>query len=243
MDGVIMNRVYVKGIFIEEAKKRFLCSVKIDGNQELCYIASSSKLSHFICLQGREVLLKKNIGSNNRTKYTLYAVKTENGFALLNLVHINKLLLQEFNKSESMYSNLGKIYPEKKINDTLKVDFLIEGDKVILIEAKGVLTEDQTAKFPAMRVTRAEKQLLQFEKLLKKGIDIHYYLVLMDAEIKSVELDLDNKEFIQPFKRCIRKGMKLYIYRTVWQEEFTITRDYELEANLNKSILLKHKNA
>jgi len=232
-----MNKLLVKGIFIEEAKGRFLCTVNIDGRQELCYVSSSSKLSHFIYLKGREVLLTENKGSNIRTKYTLYAVKTEEGYALLNLTYINEILLCEFNKAGSLYSNGGKIYPEKKINDTLKVDFFIEGKKDIIIEAKGILTEEQTAKFPAMRVLRAERQLLQFEKFLNKEIDIHYYLILMNAAIKAIQIDVDYKEFKQPFKRCIKNGMQLYVYKAIWQKEFQIVRDHKLEQELMKSIV------
>lgn len=234
-----MDKSLVKGIFIEENKHRFLCTVNIGGQQELCHTSSSSKLSHFISLNGREVLLTKNSGKNNRTKYTLFAVKTEIGYALLNLEYINKLLFQEFNKGKNLHVGLSDIYPEKKINDNLKVDFFIDGESQILIEAKGILTEDQSSKFPAMRVKRAEKQLLEFEKLLKEGISVYYYIVLMNSTINTIELDVDNKEFLQPFMRCIKKGMKLFVYKTLWKEDFALEREYEVETKLRNLLISK----
>lgn len=224
-----MNRQVVEGIFIKETKSRFLCIVDINGSNELCYISSSSKLRHFINLSGRKVLLSLNTGKNNKTKYTLYAVKTEDGYALLNLVYINKLLLFEFDSPRNFYTDSSNIFPEKKINETLKVDFYIQGEKDIIIEAKGILSEEKNVKFPAMRVARAEKQLLQFENLLKQGVEIHYYIVLMNAAIKSIELDIEYEEFKNTFIKCIKKGMKLFVYKAIWQNEFIIKRDLRIE--------------
>lgn len=232
-----MNSELIRGIFIEEAKGRFLCTVNIDGMEEPCYVSSSSKLSHFISLNGREVLVTRNTSSKSRTRYTLFAVKTEEGYALLNLVYINKLLFLEFSKPSHMYSSIGKIHPEKKINDTIKVDFFIYGEKDIVVEAKGILAEEDVASFPAMKIVRAESQLLQYEKLLKKGLDVHYYIVLMNAAIKDLKLDMNYKEFMKPFKRCIKKGMKLYIYKVIWNNEFTLIREHWLEKKINQSMI------
>lgn len=45
------------GIFKTEIKNRFLCTVNVDGIDTLCYIPSSCRLSNFINMNGRGVLL------------------------------------------------------------------------------------------------------------------------------------------------------------------------------------------
>ena len=55
---------YKVGVFLEECKNRFLCKVLIDEKIEECYLSCSCKLSHFVNLKNRKVLLEKNKGKN-----------------------------------------------------------------------------------------------------------------------------------------------------------------------------------
>lgn len=55
---------YVYGTFQNEIKNRFLCSVNIDGKDVICYIPSSCRLSNFIDMTGRTVLLRPIEASN-----------------------------------------------------------------------------------------------------------------------------------------------------------------------------------
>lgn len=224
-----MSTEFEYGVFIEECKSRFLCKVAIKGQEEVCYVSSSSKLAPFIELTGREVLLIKNIGDKNKTAYTLHAVKTCEGYVLLNLGFINKLLMTEFNKQESIYSGAGTISREKKVS-TLKADFLIEGEYKTIVEAKGVLAEDKVAYLPAMRVDRAVSQLEQFTILLKEDYFVDYYFVLMNPVINHLKLDKTKVQFYKLFRKCLRKGMRLFIYKAVWDEErCSVVRYYEAE--------------
>lgn len=231
-----------KGIFIEECKNRFLCIVKINGVEELCYLPSSSKLSRFIELKEKEVLLTSNIGKNQRTKLTLHAVKTDEGPTLVNLNYINKLLYREFTKLGNPYDYEGKVLCEKKISNTLKVDFLIDGEQKIIVEAKGILSEHSIAKLPSMKVDRAVAQLKQFEVILKTGFKVHYYIVLMSRKIQGIEFDETYKEFYSIFKRCVRRGMNFFVLRTIWQgEEFSVERDIHIENMIRMRFLIKAK--
>lgn len=225
--------MYKQGIFIEECKHRFLCMVEVEGTEELCYLASSSKLEKFINLKGRKVLLTPNLGKNSRTRYTLHAVITENGLVLVNLNYVNRLLFHEFSKIENRYFKEGKIFCEKKISNKLKADFYIEGAKKIIIEAKGIISEEETAQLPSMKVDRAILQLKQFELLLKKGFDVHYYVVLMSNKVIKIELDKENKEFYRIFRRCMKKGMCVFVYRTIWSGNVcAVEQRPHLEENL-----------
>lgn len=53
------NRL-ITGVFKTELKNRFLCTVCVDGVDVICYIPSSCRLSNFIDLSGKTVLLKPN---------------------------------------------------------------------------------------------------------------------------------------------------------------------------------------
>lgn len=237
-----MNIELERGIFIEECKNRFLCKVLISEQEELCYISSSSKLAPFIDLIGKEVLLLKNKGIGNRTKYTLYALKTEDNYILLNLNFVNKLLFEEFNKLGSPYLASSHIFREKKISKNLKVDFFIEGDKKIIIEAKGIISSKEVAFLPAMKVDRAVLQLMEFQKLLKQGVSIHYYIVLMNPIIETLRLDKSKKDFYKYFRSCIRRGMKVYVYKVVGQEgNISLKRNVDIEDILNSSFKITNK--
>lgn len=225
-----MYRELENGVFIEECKNRFGCKVNIKGIETLCYISSSSKLRHFLKLSGREVLVKKNTNIKSKTKYTLFAVKTFKGYILLNLVFVNKLLMIEFNKPNCIYSG-KKIYYEKKVTNTLKSDFYIDdSDKKIVIEAKGIITEESIAYFPSMAVKRATAQLRILNNLLTKGYDVHYYVVLMNSEINQLILDKNQVEFYREFKKCLKVGMVVYVYKVIWDNIYaSIIRDEIVE--------------
>ena len=53
------NLSFKRGIFKEELKNRFLCLVEVDGEDTLCYIPSSCRLSNFVSMAGKTVLLCK----------------------------------------------------------------------------------------------------------------------------------------------------------------------------------------
>jgi len=75
----------IEGIFKSESKNRFLCNVLVNGKLCECYIPSSSKLSPLVNLKGKKVLLTLNKGTNNRTKYSVFAVQHYRKYILLNL--------------------------------------------------------------------------------------------------------------------------------------------------------------
>lgn len=213
-----MNEEFKRAIFLEECKNRFLCKVKIDEHEELCYLSSSSKLTPFIKLAGREVILKKNLNTKSKTRYTLHAVRTPEGYVLVNLGYVNSLLKEEFLKCGHMFAN-STIYAEKIIDNLLKVDFLIESDTKIIVEAKGLITESSTAYLPSMKVERAISQLKALKKLLDKGYGAHYCLILMNPNISRVKLDKTNVSFYRLFRACLKRGMQVFIYKTMWQNE------------------------
>lgn len=213
-----MIEQFLKGIFIEECKNRFLCKVLINGSEELCYVSSSSKLERFINLVGREVILINNGGKATRTKYTLHAVFTCRGPILLNLGFINKIIYEKFMSEQSPYYKKGNIFREKKLSQKLKTDFYLEGNINIIIEAKGLISEVETVEIPSMKVERAIVQLLEFIYFLKKGYKVHYCIVIMSPTVHTLQLGSDNTKFNKLFNICIELGMELFIYSIKWNK-------------------------
>lgn len=73
------------GQFISESKNRFLCTVRIDGTEEICHIASSCRLDNFIDLRGKYVLLVENMSKTSKTRHSVIAVKHKrNGYVTTN---------------------------------------------------------------------------------------------------------------------------------------------------------------
>lgn len=73
----MLEQNFKHGIFKEELKNRFLCRVEVDGEDTLCYIPASCRLSNFIDLTGREVLVSPVLSSDARTKYSVYEAWAE----------------------------------------------------------------------------------------------------------------------------------------------------------------------
>ena len=102
--------------FIKEGYNRFICEVMIENNTIECYVSSSSKLSHFIPLENRKVLIRKNEGKKLRTKYTLQAVWEDQNKSLLNLNYLNNVF--------ENYLDSTDWKREYIVNKNLKTDFI-----------------------------------------------------------------------------------------------------------------------
>lgn len=84
MQSVSIQERLVKGTFISEIKNRFLCEVAIAGVRTPCYVPSSCRLSNFIDLCGKEVLLLPTTTPNAKTAFSLFAVPYKKNYIFLN---------------------------------------------------------------------------------------------------------------------------------------------------------------
>ena len=81
-----------------------------------------------------------------------------------------------------------------------------------------------------MIVERAMSQLKIFNELLKQGYKVHYYIVLMNSKINNLILDEGQVDFYQMFKECLKNGMDLFIYKTIWDNtQASLIRDQSIE--------------
>lgn len=197
---------YIYGIFRTEIKNRFLCSVNIDGKDETCYIPSSCRLSNFIDMTGRTVLLKPIKTPNARTSFAVYAVKYRKGFILLNLVQANRVIEAQIKRR--YFSFLGarkKVSREYKIG-SYKTDLFIHDTKT-LIEIKSTLSFSKKSVFPTICSERAVKQLKEISRLLDKGYRACYVLVSLNPCVKEININSEVEDYYKTFMECVKKGM------------------------------------
>jgi len=202
------------GKFIEECKNRFLCLVEINGNIEECYVSSSSRLENYIDLTGCKVLLKENVGKKLRTNYTLQAAYYKRAWVLLNLNHINELVYMEY-LSATGIARAG-IIREHFIGEYKSDLYIPKKEKIV--EAKGILSGDNIAKFPLVSCGRALKQMEEIEHLLDEGLKVDYTFVLMNPKIQAITLNSEQKQFIEMFTACVDKGLVARYYTVRWRQ-------------------------
>jgi len=221
---------YVYGTFQAEIKNRFLCSVNIDGKDVTCYIPSSCRLSNFIDMTGRTVLLKPVETPNARTSYAVYAVKHRRSFILLNLAQANRVIETQIKRR--YFSFLGvrkKVSREYKIGD-YKTDLFIH-DTNTLIEIKSTLSFSKESVFPTVYSERAVKQLKEILRLLDEGYRACYILVSLNPCIKEIVINSEVEDYYKTFIECVKKGMTYCAFSVRLREQ-----DPELYAKIKVTI-------
>ena len=204
----MLEQAFKHGIFKEELKNRFLCLVEIDGEDTLCHIPSSCRLSNFIDLTGKEVLVSPVLSPGSRTKYSVYALSGSNGFILLNMTKANEIVAD--NIITRRFSYLGKrtlIRTEYEVSG-YKSDLYIEDTKTV-IEVKSILSFDKggEATFPSVYSQRAIDQLNKLRSLMEEGYRSAYIFVSLNPSINRLAISDQIKEYHYAFYNCIDKGM------------------------------------
>lgn len=212
------NNIATFGIFKEELKNRFLCIVETGGIDELCYIPSSCKLSNFIEMQGRTVMLRPIQSSHSRTRYEVYAVLVGKRFIVLRLTEANRVILDNLNNRR--FSFLGKrksVIKEHKIGG-YKCDLFIE-DTNTIVEIKSILTLNKTAYFPTVYSQRAIEQLKKIDLLLDKGYRICYFYISMNGNVNKIIINDEIKQYCQLLNHCINKGLVVKGYSLKYKDD------------------------
>lgn len=193
------------GQFISESKNRFLCTVKIDGAEEVCYIASSCRLDNFIDLRGKNVLLIKNKGTKGRTQYSVIGVKHKRNYIILNTSWANKAIDSSFLKRRFSFLGKRKDYRAEIDVSGYKADFYIPSSKSI-IEVKSVISTNDTAVFPTVYSERTLGQLKRIANLLDEGYKGYFIIVSLNPYVKAIKL-LQDTEVITQLNECIARGL------------------------------------
>lgn len=196
------------GIFKAEIKNRFLGMVNVEGADTVCYIPSSCRLSNFIDLSNRNVMLQSIKKKDARTKYSVYAVKYRRSYVLLNLSDSNRIIEKSLHRR--IFAFLGKrrsVFREKNI-DGYKSDLYLE-DTDTVIEVKSILSFDKNAQFPTVFSERAVYQLKNIKKLLNAGHRVCYMFVSTYLGVKEICINEQQEEYCRLFKECIKGGMEV----------------------------------
>lgn len=204
---MISGQEYVQGIFITEIKNRFLCLVHINGEDVVCYIPSSCRLSNFIDLTNRTVLLKPVLTPNARTKFSVYALKYGRNYILLNLSQANRVIEEQIYRR--YFSFLGKrktVFREVKIQE-YKSDLYIK-DTNTLIEIKSLLCFEKCGIFPTVYSERAISQLKKILVLLNEGYKVCYMLISLNPQVKEVVINHNIDDYYNLFCQCVDRGME-----------------------------------
>lgn len=193
------------GQFINESKNRFLCTVKIDGAEEICYIASSCRLDNFIDLRGKSVLLARNKGAKGRTQYSVIGVKHKRSYIILNTSWANKAIDSSLLKRR--FSFLGKRRDYRAEIDVCgyKADFYIPCSKTI-IEVKSVIATSDAAFFPTVYSERTLVQLKRIAELLDEGYKGYFIIVSLNPYVKAINL-LQDTEVVLQLNECMARGL------------------------------------
>ncbi len=210
---------YIKGVFLQELKNRFLCLVLVDNKPIECYVPSSCHLSNFLEMDNRKVLLKIN-PEKSRTKYSLVATEYKDYYIILNTSFANTLILENINKRT--FSFLGKrkkIIRESKIN-TYKSDLYIQ-DTNTLIEIKSLISESKIGIFPTVYSERTLQQFKIFKSLLKNNYKICIFIVSLSPTVNSIVID-KKSDFYSELIDCIKSGLKIYGFRATMYNDFRI---------------------
>lgn len=209
----------LEGVFIEESKNRFICRILIEDEIHECYIASASRLDNYIKLVGKKVLLVKNLKENSRTRYSVFAVKYYNKYILLNLNIVNRIV----HKYLIMNNKNCIVNREQYINE-YKADFVITGNKNIVVEAKGIIATKRSVLFPIVYSPRAIFQLKEILNLLDHGCNVQYYFISLSPIVRTIIINSSNEysEYHKLLCKCVEKGMEIKGFSVKYEKSSTI---------------------
>ena len=198
---------FIYGVFKQEMKNRFLCSVEIDGKTVTCYVPSSCRLSNFLDMTDRSVMLTPVTDPKARTRLALFAVKYGRGYIPINLANSNRTVEQQIYRR--YFSFMGKrkdVTRETKIGD-YKCDLFIK-DTNTIVEIKSLLAFEKQAVFPTVYSERTVKQLEQLSSLLDQGYSVCFLMISLSSTVKEISINRKMEDFYRLFSECVNKGMK-----------------------------------
>ncbi len=193
-----------RAIFITELKNRFRCMVELNGEEVVCYVPSSCRLSNFINLEGCKVLLKKT-SLHSDLEYMLFAFESAYGLILLNLPLANQVITSQLSRRNFSFLGRRKNVRREFMVEGYRCDLFIEDTKTI-IEVKTVLTQNRVAHFPTVQSKRANEQLQKITQLISKGYQVCYLFVSLSSQVETILLDVDDT-YNKFFSICVDKGM------------------------------------
>jgi len=213
----------VKGVFVEELKNRFLCSVLIDGMLVECYVPSSCRLENFLELRGKEVLLVPTQAPKARTQYALLAIPYKKKHILLNTGLSNRVIEESMGRRFFSFIGKRKEVIREHYVDGYKCDLYVK-DRNMLVEIKSVISLNRVAKFPTVFSDRSITQLEQIYKLLCNGHQATFIIASLNPYVKEIHMDKRSKLY-QAMQPCMEKGMRLLAFSIGFSHEEIVIKN------------------
>ncbi len=203
------------GRFISKGP-RFVAYVYVDGNRERCHLPNPGRMEELL-YENCTVLLKRNIGSQYKTKYTIVATtlsdeETKNSH--VNLINLNThvpipLITHEFihNKRVDVFRAYRVIKREPVLGNT-RFDLLLEdnfGDLVYCELKSTTKVLDRIGYFPDAVSKRAANHVRILSDLASNGTKGLILFIVQTPDAKEVRPDAK----VDPiFTKVVREAQK-----------------------------------
>lgn len=222
------NSKFVMGIYKRELKNRFLCEVQIDNEDVVCYVPSSCRLSNFLHLEGKQVLLVPIKTAKTRTQFALFAVPYKRNYLILNTSMANRAM--EYSIGGRRFSFLGarKEVVKEHTVEGYKSDLYLPASNM-LIEIKSIISYQESANFPTVYSERTINQLKTIYTILLKGYKVCFAIVSLHPYVKNIQID-KTTEFYSELVKCLNIGLILKAYTCRLQND-KVQIDKEISVN------------
>ena len=208
------------GIFKQEIKNRFRALVDFDGVERICYIQSSSRLSNYVDLKNKPVILMPN--ASNKLSFTVFAKKKKQDFMLLCPKEANDIVFSELNRR--LFSYLGyradAIY--EHFVEGYKSDIYLPKERTI-IEIKAHISESSDSIFPTVYSERTLEQLAYIDKLIDRGFKIVFMICSFNPYTRTIKLD-KNSKFFSMISSLLKRGIIIKGYSVSCKNEKIIIK-------------------
>lgn len=201
-----MIKTLTKAQFVAEDKTRFSCTININNKMMKCYVPSTCKLKNLLEIDCYDALVTKNQYQKNVSPYSLFALKVKGEYVVINSGFANNVV------KDILMLKHQEVCAETVVGN-YKCDFYLKS-KNQLIEVKSIISDKTTVLLPNIKSQRAIMQLRQINNLLMEGYNVEYYFVPFAPFLKKCVVD-SQSEYGVLLKECIKRGMKIKIYRAV----------------------------
>lgn len=192
--------------------KRFFADVDVDGEAVVAHVPNTGSLK--TCIETpRAALLSPAVNPERKLKYTLEAVRGEEGWIGVNTSWPNVLVTEAFeNKLIADWAEFTEFKREVKISPETRLDGLLTAadGRRRYIEVKNVTYNDRgVAKFPDGVTARGLKHLSELMKLVDQGFEAEIVFVIqrLDCRRFSAAQDID-PEYARGLERALKAGVR-----------------------------------
>ena len=188
-----------EGIFVSRSN-RFVATVIINGNEEVCHVKNTGRLRELLTT-GAKVFVTECDKPGRKTRYDLIAVYK--GDVLYNIdSQMPNAVFSEYLGSGALFDDITKIKPESTYGDS-RFDFYVEhGGKKAFIEVKGVTLErGNVMLFPDAPSSRGIKHLNCLSGCFSEGYEA-YVVFVVGAH--TGEVFMPNEEAVPQFAAALR---------------------------------------